>query len=224
MTAKSDGDSECDSAMGSPLGRSVPDILTGLCRCATFNSSDLNGRMRALAVAVVSAGVLVTCAGMETHKHTSGDFRRLDTDFSQAWEGAVRILIERGFDIRTIDRNAGIIETGWLTINSEYAATIFFTEQEDRYSTCGRPVLGQAFRTKEARLALTLSPARRGETNFRVEAFFRTQRYSDALLWSNRPLGDEECSSRGRLEEEIRVQVQLRALADRLDRLRRGAP
>lgn len=180
--------------------------------------------MRALAIAVVSAGVLVACAGTEPYKHTPRDFRRLEIDFSQAWEGAVRILIERGFDIRTIDQNAGTIETGWLTINPEYAATIFFTEREDRYSTCGKPVLGQAFRTKQARLALTLSPARRGETNLRIEAFFRTQRYSDALLWSNRPLGDEECRSRGRLEEEIRMQIQLRALTDQLDRLRRGAP
>jgi hypothetical protein len=55
-------------------------------------------------------------------------------------------------------------------------------------------------------------------------AHFRTQRYSDAPLWANRPLGDAECSSRGRLEEEIKVQIQIRALSDQFERLRRGAP
>jgi hypothetical protein len=161
---------------------------------------------------------------MGAHQHTSRDFRRLEVDFGRAWEAAIRILIERGFDIRTLDRSAGVIETGWLTINPEYAATIFVTEQEDRYAACGRPVLGQAFHAKQARLVLTLSPVRRGETNLRTEAYFRTQRYSDVPLWSNQPLGDEECSSRGRLEEEIKVQIQLRVLSDQLDRLRRGAP
>ena len=180
--------------------------------------------MRRLAVAAICAGVLVACGGMERHRYTSRDFRRLDVEFGQAWEAAIRTLIERGFDIRTIDRNTGIIETGWLTINPEYAATIFVTEQEDRYSTCGKPVLGQAFRTKQARLILTLSAMRRGGTGLHTEAFFRTQRYSDALLLSNRPLGDEECGSRGRLEEEVKVQIQLRALSDHLERLRRGSP
>jgi len=32
-----------------------------------------------------------------------------------------------------------------------------------------------------------------------------------------------ECNSRGRLEEELRVEIQIRALSDQLDRLRRGA-
>lgn len=184
----------------------------------------LDARMRTLAVTAICAGVLIACGGMEPHWHTSREFRRLEVDFGQAWEAAIRTLIERGFDIRTLDRTAGIIETGWLTINPEYAATIFVTEQEDRYSACGKPALGQAFRAKQARLALTLSPVRRGETGLRTEAYFRTQRYSDAPLWSNRPLGDEECRSRGRLEEEIKVQIQLRALSDQLERLRRGAP
>jgi hypothetical protein len=180
--------------------------------------------MRSLAVAAICTAVLLACGGMEPYRHTPRDFRRLDVEFDQAWEAALRTLIERGFDIQTTDRNAGVIETGWLTINPDYAATIFVTEREDRYSTCGRPALGQAFRGKQARLVLTLSPARRGETGLRAEAYFRTQRYSDAPLWSNRPLGEEECSSRRRLEEEIKVQIQLRALSDQLERLRRGAP
>jgi hypothetical protein len=161
---------------------------------------------------------------MEPHRQTPQDFRRLEVDFGQAWEATVRTLIERGFDIRTIDRDAGIIETEWLTINPKYAASIFVTEQEDRYSTCGRPGLFRAFRGKQARLVLTLAPVRRGEAGLRAEAYFRTQRYSHTPLWSDRLLGDLECSSRGRLEEEIKVQVQFRALSDQLERLRRGAP
>lgn len=152
------------------------------------------------------------------------DFRRVEADFGQAWEAAIRTVIERGYDIRAIDRGAGVIETGWLGINAEYDGTIFVTEHQDRYSTCGRPAFGQSFRTKQARLVLSLVPMRRGETGLRVEAFFRTQRYSSMPLWTNRPLGDAECSSRGRLEEEIKVAVQLRVVADRLERLRRRAP
>jgi len=165
---------------------------------------------------------LAACGGLEPPRSTPPDFRRVEADFSQAWEAAVWTLIERGYDIRAIDRGAGVVETGWLTINPEYSATVFVTEHEDRYSACGKPALGQVFRTKQARLVLTLRPTRRGETGLRAEAFFRAQRYSNAPLWANRPLGEIECTSRGRLEEEIRVQVQLWAIADQLDRLRKG--
>ena len=180
--------------------------------------------MRTLAVAAMCAGGLVACAGMEPPRQASRDFRRLGVDFAQAWEGAIRVLSDRGFEIRKIDRTTGVIETGWLSINPEYAATIFMTEQEDRYSTCGRPLLGQAFHAKQARLVLTLSPIRRGDTSLRAEAFFRTQRYLEAPIWFSQLLGDEECGSRGRLEEEIKVQIQVRVLSDQLERLRRGAP
>lgn len=178
---------------------------------------------RAFALAAISAGLLASCGGFQPLRRPPQDFRRLEASFSQAWEAAIRTLTERGYDIRTADRGAGIIETGWLTINPEYAATVFVTEREDRYATCGRPALGQAFRAKQARLTLTLLPMRRTETGLRTEAFFRTERYTDAPLLSDRPLGEVECSSRGRLEEEITVQVQLLALTERLERLRRGA-
>jgi len=69
-----------------------------------------------------------------------------------------------------------------------------------------------------------LQPIRRGETGLRAEAFFRTQRYLDFLFWSHRLLGDVECSSRGRLEDEIWLQIQFRALSEHLERLRKGAP
>ncbi len=180
--------------------------------------------MRHFILAAVCLGLLGSCGGLEPRRRMPQEFRRLEADFDQTWEAAIRTLTERGYDIRTIDRPAGIIESGWLTINPDYAATVFLTEREDRYSTCGKPGLGQAFRAKEARLVLALQPIRRGETGLRIEAFFRTQRYSDAPLWGNRPLGDAECSSRGRLEEELKVEVQLRALSDQLERLRRGTP
>lgn len=177
-----------------------------------------------LTVAMVCMAVLLACAKIDPARHLTQDLRRLDADFDQAWEATIRTLTERGYDVRTMNRAAGIIETGWLTINPEYAATILVTEWEDRYCTCGKPALGQAFRAKQARLALLLHPVRHGETGLGVEAFFRTQRYSDAPFWANRSLGDVECNSRGRLEEEVRVQIQIRALSDRLERLRRGTP
>ncbi len=180
--------------------------------------------MRAFALAAVWAGLLASCGGIPPVRRPPQDFRRLEASFSQAWAAAIRTLTERGYDIRTADREAGIIETGWLTINPEYAATVFVTEQEDRYATCGRPALGQAFRAKQARLTLTLVPMRRTETGLRVEAFFRAERYTDAPLVSDRSLGEVECSSRGRLEEEIKVAVQLLAIREQVERLRRGMP
>lgn len=180
--------------------------------------------MRRLAVAAICLGALAACGGVEAPRHIPQDFKRLEVNFALAWEAAVRTLIERGFDIRTIDRDAGIIETGWLTINPEYAATIFVTEREDRYSTCGRPGLFRAFRGKQARLTLTLRAMPPAESGLRAEASFHTQRYSHVFLWSDRLLGDVECGSRGRLEEEMRLQIQLRAISEQLQRLRRGAP
>jgi hypothetical protein len=167
--------------------------------------------------------MLVACGRVEPPRYAPPDLRRLEADFDQAWEATVRTLTERGFDIRTLDRAAGTIETDWLTINPEYAASILVTKREDRYCACGKPGLGEAFRVKQARLALLLHPNRPGETGLRIEASFRTQRYSDALFWADRPLGDVECSSRGRLEEEVKVEIQIRALSDQLERLRRGA-
>ncbi len=177
--------------------------------------------MRRLALATVS--LVVACGGVEPAREAPRDFRRLEADFDQAWEATIRTLMERGYDIRTMDRSARTIETGWLTFNPDYAASIFVTQQEDRYSVCGKPTLGQAFRAKQVRMVVTLQPMRRGETGLRTEAFFQTRRYTDTLLWANQSLGDVECNSRGRLEEELRVEIQIRALSDQLDRLRRGA-
>ncbi|HSC70980.1 MAG TPA: hypothetical protein VLH58_06470 [Candidatus Methylomirabilis sp.] len=173
-------------------------------------------------MATVSLGVVVACGGIESHRDPPREFRRLEADFDQAWQATIRTLKDRGYDIRTMDLSARAIETGWLTFNPDYAATVFVTQQEDRYSICGKPSLGQAFRAKQVRLVVTLQPTRRGETGLRTEAFFRTQRY-DTLVLSNRPLGEVECTSRGRLEEELRAEIQIRALSDHLDRLRRGA-
>lgn len=179
--------------------------------------------MRRVALAAVSLGVVVACGGIESHRDAPREFRRLEADFDQAWEATIQTLKDRGYEIRTSDRSARTIETGWLTFNPDYAATIFVTQQEDRYSNCGKPGLGQAFRAKQARLVVTLQPSRRGETGLRTEAFFQTKRYTDTLVLANRPLGEVECTSRGRLEEELRVEIQIRALSDHLDRLRRGA-
>ncbi len=180
--------------------------------------------MRRLALATVSLGVVVACGGMEPHRDAPREVRRLEADYDQAWEATIRTLTERGYEIQSSDRSARTIETGWLTFNLDYAATILVTQQEDRYCVCGKPGFGQAFRTKQVRLVMTLQPIRGGETGLRTEAFFRTLRYTDTLLWANRPLGDVECNSRGRLEEELRVEIQIRALSDHLERLRRGTP
>ena len=180
--------------------------------------------MRAVTLAVICVGLLAACGGVTPRRPASQQFHRLEADFDQAWEAAVRTLTERGYEIRAIDRAAGVVETGWLIINPKYSATVFVTEHEDRYSACGKPALGQTFDSKQGRLSVMLQPIRRGETGLRAEAFFRTQRYLDFLFWSHRLLGDVECGSRGRLEDEIWLQIQFRALSEHLERLRKGAP
>src|SRR5574341_1390386 len=94
-------------------------------------------RMRRFALATVSLGVVVACGGIEPHRDTPREFRRLEADFDRAWEATIRTLKDRGYDIRTTDLSARTIETEWSTFNSEYTATIFVTQQEDRYSICG---------------------------------------------------------------------------------------
>lgn len=179
--------------------------------------------MRLLVVATGCMSLLVACGGVQPAPSAPPESRRLEADLDQAWEATLRTLTERGYEIRSVDRARGLIQTDWLTINPEYAATIFMTQQEDRYSDCGKPGLGQAFRGKQVRLEVALQPIRRGETGFRVDAAFRTQRYADAPLWAGRPLGDANCRSRGRLEDEVRVEVQFRAFADQWEKIRRGA-
>jgi hypothetical protein len=180
--------------------------------------------LRRLRLATLCLPLITGCGGIPPGASPPQESRRLEAEYDQAWEATIRTLVERGFDIRRMDRPSGTIETGWLFINPDYSATVFVTQQEDRYSLCGKPGLGQAFRGKEARLELVLRSVRRGETAIHIAAFFRTHRYSDSPLRANRPLGDVACNSRGRLEEEVQVQVQLRAISARLERLRRGGP
>jgi hypothetical protein len=117
------------------------------------------------------------------------------------------------------------VETDWLTTNPEYAATIFVTGQQDRYSECGKPGLGQAFRIKQTQVKVRLSPNRRDETDLRIDAGFRTQSYSHFLFfWGGQPQGESPCRSRGRLEEELALRMKLWTLGERLQRLQRGAP
>jgi hypothetical protein len=168
--------------------------------------------------------LLPACGTKQPGASPAKETRRLEAEFDQAWEATLWTLAERGFEIRRLDRGAGIIETGWLTINPDYTSTVFVTQQEDRYSLCGKPSLGQAYRGKQARLELELRPVRRGEADIQVAAFFRTHRYTDAPLLGDRPRGEVECRSRGRLEDELQIQVQLRAFSAALERLRRGAP
>lgn len=174
--------------------------------------------LRYLAAGLLCLSVLGGCGGRNPRPSQVPESRRLEADLGAVWEAAYRILADRGYDIRESDRATGAIETDWLTVNSDYSASVFLTQNDDRYSDCGKPGLGTSYQGKQARLMVRLSVVGPGQTEVLVRAAFRTERKgitfgSPAVL---------ECQSRGRLEEEILVETQVRALTNRLQRFRRG--
>lgn len=174
--------------------------------------------LRNLAVGVTCLGVLAGCGGRSPRYYPVPESRRLEADIGSVWEAVTRVLAERHFDILRSDRATGTIETDWLSVNASYAANVFLTRDDDRYSDCGKPGLGGAYRGKQARLTVTLSPAGTAQTDVLMGAAFRTERtrlFSDSL-------NVRECRSRGRLEDELLVETQVRALANTLQRFRRG--
>ncbi len=168
--------------------------------------------------------LLVACGSQLPRFPAGHESRRLEADFDQAWVAANRVLAERGQPIEAADRTSGILETEWQTFNPEYAATVFVTQHEDRYASCGKPGLGEAFRGKQVRLELALTAARPRETQLVIQARFRTHLWSDPLVWQGTPRGTVECRSRGRLEEEMALQIQFQLIGEQLERLRRGIP
>jgi hypothetical protein len=179
--------------------------------------------MTSLALILAGLSLLMGCGGSLPGPQRPPETRRLEADFDVACEAVIRVLGERGYDLPHMDRIAGVIESDWLSTNFDYAASILVTEHQDRYSDCGKPGLGRAFRGKQTRLKVMLSQSRGGETDIRIDAAFRTQRFS-SFLWWNRPMGEWPCRSRGRLEEELALQMKLWILGEQLERIRRGTP
>jgi hypothetical protein len=174
--------------------------------------------MQRLAGAVLCMGVLVGCGGMPPQSRPPQEARRLGADFDQTWDAVTRILAERGYGIRLSDQATGKIETEWLTISPDYTASVFVTQNEDRYSVCGKPGFWQSFRGKQVRLTVMVSPVQHGVTELTVQADFRTKARS-GLSFSSEGAGDEViCRSRGRLEDEVAIETQVRALTDSLNR------
>jgi len=174
--------------------------------------------LRRLAAGLLCLSVFGGCGGRNPRSYQVPETRRLEADLGSAWEAAYRVLADRGYDIPVSDRATGAIETDWLTVNSDYSASVFLTQNEDRYSDCGKPGLGKSYGGKQARLTVSLSAVGPGQTEILVRAAFRTER-KGAFSGSPAVL---ECRSRGRLEEEIFVETQVRALTNTLQRLRRG--
>lgn len=180
--------------------------------------------MRRLAAAALCMGAVVGCGGAPSpQSRPPQEIRHVGTDFDQTWDAAIRTLAERGYQIRRSDREAGTIETEWFAINPDYTASILVTQNEDRYGACGRPGLGRTFRGKQVRLTLMLSSVRRDTTDLTVLADFRTEGRSNFSISSEAPGDEVVCQSRGRLEDEIAIETQVRALSDRLNRTRRRA-
>ena len=174
--------------------------------------------LRRLAAGLMCLSVLSGCGGRNPRSYQVPESRRVEADFGSAWEAAYRILADRGYDIRESDRAAGAIETDWLTLNSDYSASVFLTQNEDRYGDCGKPGLAKTYWGKQARLSVNLSAVGPNQTEISVRAAFRTERRN---VFSGSPT-TLECRSRGRLEEEFLVETQVRALGNTLQRFRRG--
>jgi hypothetical protein len=174
--------------------------------------------MRRLAAGLLCLSVLNGCGGKSPRSYSVPESRRLETELTHVWEAAARILADRGYDIQHSDRASGTIETDWLAVNAGYSASVFLTQSDDRYSDCGRPGLGKSYLGKEARVVVSLTAVGPSQTEVLVRAAFRTQRKG---IFSQSPEA-LECRSRGRLEEEILVETQVRALTNKLQRFRRG--
>ncbi len=175
------------------------------------------GVVQRLAAGMLCLCVLGGCGAKSPRSYPVPDSRRLEAELEHAWEATCRVLADRGYDIRRNDRAAGVIETDWRVVNSDYTASVFLTKNEDRYSDCGKPGLWVSYRGKEGRLTVSLAAAGRGQAQVSVRADFRTAR---ASVFSPSPV-PLDCRSRGRLEEEIFLESQVRALSNQLQRLRR---
>jgi hypothetical protein len=92
------------------------------------------------------------------------------------------------------------------------------TKNEDRYSDCGKSGLWKTDRGKHARLTVYLATPSPGQTEVLVRAAFRTTR----TAWLSAASDTLECRSRGRLEEEVLVETQVRARTEQFQRFRRG--
>jgi hypothetical protein len=169
-------------------------------------------------LAVVCLGVLAGCGGRSPRSYPVPEVSRVAADLDRAWEAVRRVLTDRGYELQREDRSAAVIETAWLAINPDFTSNIFVTKNEDRYSDCGKPGLGRADRGKHARLTVYLATPSPGQTDVRVRAAFRTTR-SASLSAATATV---ECRSRGRLEEEVLVETQVRALTEQFQRFRRG--
>jgi hypothetical protein len=174
--------------------------------------------MRRLAGSVLCVSLLAGCASTAPRSYPVPESRRLEAELDLAWEAAVRVLADRGYEIQRNDRTAGVIETNWLRINNDYTAGAFLTQNEDRYGDCGKPGLWTTFRGKQARVILRLAPVGRGQTEVVIVTAFRTEHTS--IWWESSEV--RECRSRGRLEEEILIETQVRALTNQIQRSRRG--
>lgn len=170
-----------------------------------------------LAVGLLCLGLLSGCGAKSPRAYPVPESRRVDAEVEHLWDATCRVLADRGYDIQRADNAAGAIETEWRTHNPDYAANVFVTRNEDRYSDCGKPGLWDSYRRKHVRITVNLAPAGKRQTEMSVRAAFRTER---ASVFSQSP-APFECRSRGRLEEEIRLESQVRALSMQIQRLRR---
>jgi len=177
-----------------------------------------------LMMGTLCMGLAAGCATADSSWKPPVEFRRIEADYDHTWEAALRTIAERGYVVQRADLQTGRIETDWRLTNPEFEATAIRTRMGDRYSNCGKPGIGQAYRTTEGKLQLILERGPQGSTRLRVDALFQTFRYSLFPMASEKPLGVTPCPSRGRLEDEIRAEVQVRALAAQLERMRRGTP
>ncbi len=148
--------------------------------------------------------------------------RSLHAEPDRVWEAAREVLKDEGHTLRYQDAAHGVLETDWFPINPAYEANLLVTVQEDRYSQCGKPRLGQAFQGKEVRLRVQLSPSvKKDETALTIQATFQTRQYLGLPMAIGSVRAMVFCRSTGWLENELAVRIQVEALGG-LDRLRRG--
>lgn len=129
--------------------------------------------------------------------------------FDQVWQAVQTLAQEEEWPLKRVEPEAGLLQTDWMLLSSDFYQDATRTTSSDRYSECPPPTGGIYYRGKEVQLSITVYPMEKvqGKIPLYVETRFRTTVY---FLGTQMPMGAVECPSTGFLETAIGQAIQSR--------------